>query len=168
MESFYLDDLVNAGMVINVNGRDLRFAELRVKDFARMQEHIRRIQPKPSDVVAAALAKSGASPEELTKAMVGAYEADLFWPASIDTRFGLCLIERDEGARHALIRFALEKHHPDLSESEANRIASEMSFRQWSVVALFVTTGKRPGSPDEGPESGQGERQRPQATTGTP
>lgn len=168
MESFYLDDLVNAGMVLSVNGRELRFAELRVKDFARMQEHVRRIQPKPSAVVAEALAKTGASPEELAKAMIGAYEADLFWPASIDSRFGLSLIERDAGARQALVRYSLEKHHPEISESEANEIAAEMTFRQWSVVALFVTTGKRPGTPAEETDGAEGEHAPNPAATGTP
>lgn len=159
-ESFYIDELVNAGMAVTIDGREYRFAELRVKDFARMQEHLRRIQPKPSDLVAAALKNSCLPAEDIAKAMIGAYEADLYWPASIDTQLGLRLIENDPGARAALVRYSLEKHHPTLSDSEVTAIVDSMSLRLWGVIAVYVTSGKRPHELDEEPEkeeSGPGE-----------
>lgn len=159
-ESFYIDELVNAGMAVKIDGRELRFAELRVKDYARMQEHLRRIQPKPSDLVASALKNSGLPAEDIARAMIGAYEADLYWPASIDSKLGMRLIENDPGARAALIRYSLEKHHPTLSESEVAAIVESMSLRLWGVIAVYVATGKRPSDPEEDrndEESGPGE-----------
>jgi len=147
-ESFYIDELVNAGLEMEVEGRKLRFAELRVKDFARLQEHLRRIQPKPSDLVREALKDAGLTNEERSRAMVAAFEADLYWPATVDSKTGLHLIEKDAGARSALIRYTLEKHHPTLTESEAQEIADSMTFRQWAVIANFVVAGRRPRDPE--------------------
>ena len=169
-ESFYLDDLINAGLEMEVAGRRWRFAELRVKDFARMQEHLRRIQPKPSELVAQALNAAGVSDEEKAKAMLTAYEADLYWPAAVDTKVGLHLIEKDSGARSAMIRYSLEKHQPSLSESEAQEIADSMSFRQWAMIANYIVTGMRPKSPEpEGaaPEGDTGESPKSPDRTGT-
>jgi hypothetical protein len=154
-ESYYIDELVNAGLEMEIEGRRLRFAELRVKDFARLQEHLRRIQPKPSDLVANALKHASVTDEEKSRAMLAAYEADLYWPATVDSKTGLHLIEKDAGARSALIRYTLEKHHPTITESEAQEIADSMTFRQWAVIANFVVAGRRPGSPE--PEGGEAE-----------
>lgn len=168
-DSYYVDELINAGMVVEIDGREYRFAELRVKDYARLQEHIRRIQPKPSDLVATALKNSGVSADDIAKAMILAYEADLYWPASFDTQLGLRLIENDPGARAALVRYSLEKYHPTLAESEVAALVDSMSFRLWGVIAVYVTSGKRPRDLDIEPsseESGQGEPA--SAATGSP
>lgn len=167
-ESFYIDELVNAGLEMEIEGRKLRFAELRVKDFARLQEHLRRIQPKPSELVANAIKTAGLSEEEKSRAMLAAYEADLYWPATVDSKTGLHLIEKDAGARSALIRYCLEKHHPSLTESEAQEITDSMTFRQWAVIANFVVAGRRPGSPEPEGETGEpGERNPGPDRTGT-
>lgn len=159
-ESFYIDELVNAGMAVTIDGREYRFAELRVKDFARMQEHLRRIQPKPSDLVASALKNAGLTAEDIAKAMILAYEADLYWPASIDSQLGMRMIESDPVARAALIRYSLEKHHPSLTEIESAALIEAMSLRLWNVIAVYVATGKRPTDMREATEkeeSGPGE-----------
>jgi hypothetical protein len=164
--AFALDNLVNAGYVVNIDGRELRFAELRVKDYGRMQEHLRRIHPKPSSMVEEALIKSKATAQEMAQGMIMAYEMDLFWPASVDSKIGMTLIQGDPGARAALIRYALEKHHPDLTESEATAIAESMSFRLWSVIATYSVTGRRPTDQTEEDELDQpGES--PAGPTGT-
>jgi hypothetical protein len=165
--AFSIDSLTNSGLVLKIDGRELRFAELRVKDYGRMQEHLRRIQPKPSDMVEAALIKSKATPQETAQGMIMAYEMDLFWPASVDSKVGMTLIQSDPGARSALIRYSLEKHHPDLTETEAAAIAESMSFRLWSAIAHFAVTGHVPGEPDgEGEPDSPGES-RPPGPTGT-
>lgn len=168
-ESYYLDELVNSGMAVTIDGREFRFAELRVKDFARMQEHLRRIQPKPSDLIASALKSSGLAAEEIAKAMIVAYEADLYWPASIDSQLGMRMIESDPAARAALVRYSLEKHHPNLTEFEAGAIIESMSLRLWNVIAVYVASGRRPTDTHDTPEkeeSGPGEPASGQ--TGTP
>lgn len=141
---FSLQDLTNGGFSMEIGGRNYRFSELRTKDYGRLQDHIRRIQPKAVDVLSAVVKDLKLSPEDLTESILKAYERDIFWPVSCDSAPGLGMIQNDEQARIDLIRFCLEKHQPGITVAEAREIQDLMTVKQFSAMAVFAVTGKLP------------------------
>lgn len=143
-QCFRLDQLTNGGFVQQIGDREYRFSELRAKDYGRIQDHMRRIQPKAVDVLTAAIKDLKLSPEDLTEAILKAYERDIFWPVSCDSAPGLGMIQNDEDARCDLIKFCLEKHQPGITSAEVREIQSVMTLRQFSAVAVFAVSGETP------------------------
>ena len=137
-ETFTVDQLTNGGFTLNVIGRDYRFSELRMKDYGRLQNHLKRIQPKAVDVLTSAVGKLNMAPADLTEAILTANERDLYWPVSVDSPPGLSMIQNDDEARTDFVKFVLEKHQPSISTGEA-REARE------AARATKKRAGKREG-----------------------
>jgi hypothetical protein len=143
-ETFTVDQLTNGGFTLNVIGRDYRFSELRMKDYGRLQNHLKRIQPKAVDVLTSAVGKLNMAPADLTEAILTANERDLYWPVSVDSPPGLSMIQNDDEARTDFVKFVLEKHQPSISTGEAREVVESLSLREFSQVAVFAVTGKMP------------------------
>lgn len=143
-QHFSLQDLTNGGFSMEIAGRFYRFSELRTKDYGRLQDHIRRIQPKAVEVLSSVVKDLKLAPEDLTESILKAYERDIFWPVSCDSAPGLGMIQNDEAARTDLIKFCLEKHQPGISSAEAREIHEQMTVKQFSAMAVFAVTGKLP------------------------
>lgn len=141
-ESFTLEQLTNAGIVEVVNGRPYRFSELRCKDYGRLQDRIRKLQPKAVDTLKEVFKDRPASPTDLADAFLKGYERDLYWPASADSTLGLGIIQNDRESRVELVRYLLEKHHPNITAAEAAEVEESMTLRQFSRVAVYGITGK--------------------------
>jgi hypothetical protein len=142
--AFSIDQLTNGGFPLEIGGKVYRFAELRAKDYGRLQGHIRRIQPKAVDVLSSVIKDLKLTPEDLTESILKAYERDIFWPVSCDSPPGLGMIQNDDEARTDLIKFCLEKHQPGITSTEAREIQEQMTVRQFSAVAVFAVTGRLP------------------------
>lgn len=143
-ETFTVDQLTNGGFTLTVNGREYRFSELRMKDYGRLQNHLKRIQPRAVDVLTASIGKLSMAPTDLTEAILTANERDLYWPVSVDSPPGLSMIQNDDEARLDFVRFVLEKHQPGITTGEAREVTESLSLRQFSQVAVFAVTGKLP------------------------
>lgn len=143
-ETFTVDQLTNGGFTLNVLGRDYRFAELRMKDYGRLQNHLKRIQPKAVDVLTSSIGKLNLAPNDLTEAILTANERDLYWPVSVDSPPGLSMIQNDDEARTDFVRFVLEKHQPGITTGEAREVQESLSLREFSQIAVFAVTGKLP------------------------
>lgn len=165
-EAFSVGQLTNAGFTLMVNGRKYRFAELRVRDYGLIEDHLRRLQPKATDSLAKAVKEFGFTPEQLGVLLIVAYERDLQWPSPIDTVPGMQSIMNDEAARIDFIRLSLAEHQPELTEAEAADVAGSLSWLQLRRVLAWGISGKECNDPGDQEDNPLGES--PSVSTGTP
>lgn len=163
-ESFSINQLTNGGFVLAIGGREYRFSELRMKDYGRLESHLKRIQPKAEDAVLKAAKELKFAAGEAQEAILKAYERDIFWPVSVDSPPGLGMIQNDDDARTDFIRFCLEKHQPGITSAEAREIQAEMTLKQFSTIAVFAVTGRLP---EEIAREAATEGEPPSRSTGT-
>lgn len=141
-ESFSIGQLTNAGITLKVNGREYRFAELLTKHYGKLEDHLRRIQPKATAALAEAVKSFGFTPEQVGMYMIVAYERDLLWPSPVETLISMTALMTDADARSDMIRCSLEIHQPGITAAEAREVAdglTRMQLRRVTAWAIYGT-----------------------------
>lgn len=165
-ESFTVGQLTNAGFLMHVNGRDYRFAELTTRHYGLLEDHLRRIQPKATDALAAAVKTLDLSPDQLGLFLIVAYERDLTWPSPVDSVQGMTALMMDAQARNDFVRMSLEVHQPGITAAEAREVADSLTRMQLRRVIGWGLSGKDPEPDADGEPSPVGESL--SGSTGTP
>ncbi|MBI1324367.1 hypothetical protein GC170_14445 [bacterium] len=150
-ESFTVGQLTNAGFTLTVNGRAYRFAELTVRHYGLLEDHLRRIQPKAADVYLDMAKKLGLSPDQIAAFMIPAYERDLYWPLPVDSVPAMQMLMTDALARNDFVRMALEVHQPGITAAEARDVAESLTRMQLRRVIGWGLGGRdiEPGEDQE-------------------
>lgn len=157
-ESFSIGQLTNAGFTLKVNGREYRFAELLTKHYGLLEDHLRRIQPRATASLAAAVKDFGLSPEQIGMLLIVAYERDLTWPSPVDSLQSMQAIMTDAQARNDFVRFALETHQPGISAAEAREVADSLTRQQLRRVIGWGLSGSdvdKASTDEKGPGLGE-------------
>lgn len=148
-ESFSIGQLTNAGFVLEVNGRKYRFAELLTKHYGKLEDHLRRIQPRATTALAESVKAFGFTPEQIGMFMIVAYERDLTWPSPVDTVTSMQAIMTDAEARNDFVKFSLEIHQPGITSSEAREVADNLTRQQLRRVIGWGLSGKDVDAPEQ-------------------
>lgn len=133
-----LTRIVPQPVEMEIGGRIIKFAQLRIGEIARIQAWLDSL-PSPLQQIRPML--EGLEPDERKTLLIEAQKELRNWPPQYGTVKGLELIGRPEGTK-IFMRAALKRCQHSMTDAECDEITESLEMDQLADVIEIASTGK--------------------------
>jgi hypothetical protein len=133
-----LTKIVPQPVEMEVGGKVLKFAQLRIGEIAKIQAWLDSL-PNPLDQIRPLI--EGLAPDERKALLMEAQKELRSWPPQYGTKRGLELIGRPEGTK-MFMRSALKRCQHNMTDLECDEITNSLEMDQLADIIEIASTGK--------------------------